>query len=228
MNPSGKVADILLTYHAVLNDFRVAGNRHQRGFQLMGHIGGKFPADFFRFLLLRHIQNQNYSSGNCFRHPDRISQKLIVPVSQFQKLLAFLSGQSLLQSLLQHLIAVDGNDIVIDALFLSYPEQSLRGPVNSQHCRPVGDDQPVLHVFRNRHVFFLILLQLFHLILNLPVLPADPPQQRTDLLVGISVFRRMLQIQLVDGFYNAVRHPSRENQGDNHQSRDESRGDSQT
>ena len=49
---TGKFWYILWLDQAVLDDLRIPGNGGQRGFQLMGNVGGKFAAELFPLLLL--------------------------------------------------------------------------------------------------------------------------------------------------------------------------------
>ena len=48
----------------VHHDLGISGNRGERRFQLVGDIGGKFPAKLFPALLLSHIEDDDHRTAS--------------------------------------------------------------------------------------------------------------------------------------------------------------------
>ena len=91
-----KVPGVLRGNQPVLHQLGVAGNGVERGFQLMGNVGGEFPAEGFRLLLLGHVKQQQHHAGNRPVGFDRAGGGEIFSAGQSHVFLRLFPGESLL------------------------------------------------------------------------------------------------------------------------------------
>ena len=68
----------------------------ERGFQLMGNVGGEFPAEGFRLLLLGHVKQQQHHAENRPVGSDRTCGGEIFPVGQGDIFLRLFPGEGFL------------------------------------------------------------------------------------------------------------------------------------
>ena len=91
-----KVPGVLRRNQPVLHQLGVAGNGMERGFQLMGNVGGEFPAKGFRLLLLGHVKQQQHHAENRPVGSDRTCGGEIFPVGQGDIFLRLFPGEGFL------------------------------------------------------------------------------------------------------------------------------------
>ena len=114
-----------------------------------------------------------------------------------------------------HLGDLVGSDLGPQQLRLASPRALPRGHVN---LGGIGRLEPAFQfgqfaVLDLRELLVLALaLQLVHLLADLQVLAVDAPEQRGKLFIGV-VFKRMLQIQLVERLDDAARQALSQNRG---------------
>ena len=91
----GEFRYILLFYHAVGKQFRIAGDALQRRFQLVGYIGREFSSYLFGFLLFGDVKDDESDAGYFTALEHRTGVELVVGTSDgnaFFAVLAFLGN----------------------------------------------------------------------------------------------------------------------------------------
>ena len=68
----------------------------ERGFQLMGNVGGEFPTKGFRLLLLGHVKQQQHHAENRPVGSDRTCGGEIFPADQGDIFLRLFPGEGFL------------------------------------------------------------------------------------------------------------------------------------
>ena len=205
-----KAGNVLLLHHTVFQQFRAADDSLKRGFELVGNIRRKFPARLLRRFALGNVKRQQH---RAHRRADAADVELPDPAAALHTrfTVAFLHG--VLNGKTHIMAAVDGQKVLSDAACICAKKLFRRG-VDAQHALLlIKQHKALAHAAGDLREFRLLALQLAHLLVDLPVLAVDAPEQRSKLLVGV-VFERVLKVKLIERSHNTAREALRQNAGE--------------
>ena len=197
---------ILRLHQTVLHQLRAAHDGLQRRFQLMGHIGGKFPAIPLGQRLLCHVERQDHRAGNGALGFDAAHIHLVLPALALRVDLAVALFHGGLQRMAHIAAPFDGQE-VLSHTGAACAEQGTGRRVDAEdHALFVQQHQPFPHIAGDLVKFIPLALQFLHMRVDLTALLVDTAQQRRQFLIGIIV-HRMLQIQLIERLHNVAGQP---------------------
>ena len=111
MDSLGKDRHILGLYHAVGHQLSTAGNGLQRGFQLVGDIGGELPAHVLPVFLFGYVKEEEYNPVDLTALYNRIGADAVGSVLQHHFLFAVTAAGGLLQKRFQLRASVQGENV---------------------------------------------------------------------------------------------------------------------
>ena len=208
--PRGLAADaayehrhILRLYQTIFHQLGAAHDGLQRGFQLVGHIGGELPAVALGQRLLRHVEGQHHRAGNVALGADAADVQLVLPAVPLRVDLAVALRHGGLQRVAHLSAALDGQEVLPQTGGVGVEQAAGRGVDAEDHTRFVQQHKALLHAAGDLLKFVLLAPQLLYLRVDLAALLVDAAQQGRQLLIGV-VVQRVLQIQLIQGLYDML------------------------
>ena len=167
----------------------------QRGFQLMGHVGGEFPAQRLRLFLFRNVEKEQRRPGGLVPGDDGGGLQPVPSMPKRNGLLRPLPAQGLFHRVLQADVSVKRQDVRANTE--SAVPQNLRGGgVDADDfALPVQQDHALAHAAHNGIQRILLSLKRRLLPFELLLLGLRPPQEGHELLVS-AIERCRVQIQL--------------------------------
>ena len=212
----GEARHIFGADHTGFHQLRVAGDGMQGRFQLVGDIGGEFPALGLRPAFFRHVQQQQHDAGDAAAVFDGVGLHLVLAAQHGEIGLRPVARQGLIHHRFQHILLGDG----VDADAHEGPGQTDDpggGGVHGQHHAPVVDQhQTLVHAVGDGIEFPLFALELLLLALELALLGIDAAQEGIQFLIT-GVGHGIVQVQLVqrpdDGSGQPGSHPHGQHNG---------------
>ena len=172
----------------------------------MRHVRREFAAVLLCRFALGDVKSQQHRAHRCRAGEDTAHVKLPDAAAALGAGFAVPLRHRVCNGKADIVAAVKREKILTDAALVRVKKPA-RGGVNAQHTFFfVEQDETLSHAAGDLRKLHPLLLQLAHLLVDLPVLMVDAPEQRGKLLVGV-VFQRVLQIQLVERAHDAARKP---------------------
>ena len=207
-----EAGNILLLHHAVFQQLRAADDALQRRFELVRHVRREFAARLLRRFALGDVEGQQHRADRRAACADTADVKLPDAAAALHARLAVPLVHGALDGKAHVVAAVDRQKVLPDAAPVRAEELFRRG-VDAQHMLLfVEQHESFSHATCDLRKFRLLALQLVHLLADLQMLAVDAPEQRGKLFVGV-VFKRMLQIELVERLDDTARQALGKNAG---------------
>ena len=187
-----EVAHVLWPGGAVFHDLGVAGDGGQRGFQLVGDVGGELPAAFFRALAVGDVEGQDHRAPRAGARIHGVSDQLVGVIAHFQLRLRALAAAGALHHALKRHRAIDGEDGLSDERPGIDAKDHRRALVDGQDvARARQEHHALAHVLGDGGELAPILGQFLQTLLQLLPLALHAGQKRAKLLVHV-VFQRLV------------------------------------
>ncbi len=204
MDMARKMNHIVTLDHAVFHDFRNAGYGCERRLELVGYVGGKFPAKLFPFHLACHIHGQDHQpvKHTAFQH--RIDYDTDVAASRVDHFRAACAPDGQIHRFAEAFAPVQGKQGTILSQMIHIQQFQNTLVVGQDFSIGIRHQETFAHMAGDHLEFPLLLLQLVHLRSDGLVLISQFFQKRRKLRIDFSLFR-MLRIDTVDRLHDPFR-----------------------
>ena len=162
-NVADEARNVLRLYQSVFQQLRAAQNGVQGRFQLMGYVGGKFPAALLRILPIRDVHGQNHQPDYRVPGYNAAEEELVCsPLSDGLHLMTAVPKGSFHRR--GHVRpAVHRAEGAADAVAVRLKQGHCRRIDAQHHAVPVQKHQPLPHAGGDLLEFIGFLLELLHL-----------------------------------------------------------------